>query len=94
VIYEASTLAIAVFLAFVFGTVGFSFYLGRRTKSSEGYFAAHGQVPWAINGDRVCRRLSLGRVVLGHLRDDRDVRLRRLPVLDRLPWPDGSSRCS
>lgn len=49
-IYEASTLAVIVFLAFVMVTVGLSFYLGRKTKSSEGYFAAHGQIPWAING--------------------------------------------
>ncbi|MGB7326111.1 MAG: cation acetate symporter, partial [Rubripirellula sp.] len=49
-IYEPSMLAVLVFLAFVFGTVGLSFFLGRKTKSSEGYFAAHGQIPWAING--------------------------------------------
>ena len=34
----------------MFGTVGLSFYLGRKAKSSEGYFAAHGQIPWAVNG--------------------------------------------
>lgn len=49
-IYEASTLAVVIFLAFVLVTVGLSFYLGSKTKSSEGYFAAHGQIPWAING--------------------------------------------
>ncbi|MCA9140930.1 MAG: cation acetate symporter, partial [Planctomycetales bacterium] len=31
-------------------TVGISFFLGRKAKSSEGYFAAHGQIPWAVNG--------------------------------------------
>lgn len=49
-IYDPSWTAVAVFLLFVFGTVGLSFYLGSKAKSSEGYFAAHGQIPWAVNG--------------------------------------------
>ena len=49
-IYEASWIAVGVFLAFVFATVGLSFFLGRKGQSSEGYFAAHGQIPWAVNG--------------------------------------------
>ncbi len=49
-IYEASWTAVVVFMAFVLGTVGLSFYLGRKAKSSAGYFAAHGQIPWAVNG--------------------------------------------
>jgi cation/acetate symporter len=27
-----------------------SFYLGSRAKSSQGYFTAHGQIPWFVNG--------------------------------------------
>jgi cation/acetate symporter len=49
-IYDVSTLAFVIFLLFVVFTVGLSFYLGRRAKSSEGYFAAHGQIPWFVNG--------------------------------------------
>ena len=49
-IYEPAWSAIFVFALFVVGTVGLSFYLGRKAKSSEGYFAAHGQIPWAVNG--------------------------------------------
>ena len=49
-IYEPSTIAIGVFILFVLGTVGLSFYLGSKAKSSAGYFAAHGQIPWAVNG--------------------------------------------
>ncbi len=49
-IYEPSWIAVGVFTAFVVLTVGLSFFLGRKAKSSEGYFAAHGQIPWAING--------------------------------------------
>jgi len=49
-IYEPSLIAVIVFFAFVGVTMGLSFYLGRKAKSSEGYFAAHGQIPWFING--------------------------------------------
>ncbi|MEZ6090904.1 MAG: cation acetate symporter [Pirellulaceae bacterium] len=49
-IYEPSTIAVIVFLAFVGLTLGLSFYLGRQAKSSEGFFAAHGQIPWFVNG--------------------------------------------
>lgn len=49
-IYEPSVLAIVVFAAFVAVTLGLSFYLGRKAKSSQGYFAAHGQIPWFVNG--------------------------------------------
>ena len=41
---------IAIFALFVGVTLGLSFYLGSRAKSSEGYFAAHGQIPWFVNG--------------------------------------------
>ena len=49
-IYDPAPMAIVIFILFVVGTVALSFYLGRRAKSSEGYFAAHGQIPWAVNG--------------------------------------------
>lgn len=49
-IHETSWAAITIFLAFVGLTLGLSFYLGGRAKSSQGYFAAHGQIPWFING--------------------------------------------
>ena len=49
-IYDPSPMAIIIFLLFVGLTVGLSFYLGKQAKSSEGYFAAHGQIPWFVNG--------------------------------------------
>ncbi len=49
-IFEPSLLAIGVFLLFVAVTLGISFYMGRQAKSSQGYFAAHGQIPWFVNG--------------------------------------------
>jgi len=50
VIYESSPLAVLIFCLFVGFTLGLSFWLGRKAKSSEGYFAAHGQIPWFVNG--------------------------------------------
>jgi cation/acetate symporter len=43
-------MSIAIFLAFVAFVLGLSTYLGRRAKTSAGYFAAHGQVGWFVNG--------------------------------------------
>jgi cation/acetate symporter len=48
--HEFSLLATVVFFAFVGITVGLSLYLGRRAGSTQGYFAAHGQIPWFVNG--------------------------------------------
>ena len=45
-----STLPILIFLAFTGFTLGLSFWLGRKAKSSAGYFAAHGSVGWFVNG--------------------------------------------
>ncbi len=49
-IYEANTLAIAVFSILVLATLAFSFYLGAKAKSSQGYFAAGGSIHWFVNG--------------------------------------------
>ena len=49
-IYEASPIAIGVFLAFVAFVLALSFYLGRRTQTSKGYFAAGGTIHWSVNG--------------------------------------------
>lgn len=45
-----SVMAISVFLALVGFTLGLSIYLGRKARDSSGYFAAHGQIPWYVNG--------------------------------------------
>ncbi len=44
------SLALLVFLAFVGAVLAISFWLGRQAKSSQGFFAAHGQIPWFVNG--------------------------------------------
>ncbi|QDT14666.1 sodium/solute symporter [Alienimonas californiensis] len=48
--HEASLTAVLIFAAFVAGTLVLSWWLGRRTKGAAGYFAAHGQIPWFVNG--------------------------------------------
>src|SRR4051812_19042823 len=42
--------ALSVFALFVAFVLALSFYLGSRAKSAKGYFAAHGQVGWFVNG--------------------------------------------
>lgn len=49
-IYSASPQAVVIFCLFVGITLGLSFFLGRKAKSSAGYFAAHGEIPWFVNG--------------------------------------------
>jgi cation/acetate symporter len=43
-------MAIGVFLFFVGLVVGLSFFLGKRAKTSAGYYAAGGKIHWAVNG--------------------------------------------
>jgi cation/acetate symporter len=43
-------MAIGVFLFFVGFVLALSFYLGRKKQSASGYFAAHGQIGWFVNG--------------------------------------------
>ena len=48
--YERTTLTIAIFSFFVGAVLFLSFYLGAKAKSSKGYYAAHGEVGWFVNG--------------------------------------------
>lgn len=48
--HQVSPLAVSIFLLFVGAVLGLSFWLGRRTRSAQAYYAAHGQVPWFVNG--------------------------------------------
>jgi cation/acetate symporter len=43
-------MAIFIFLLFVGFVVGLSFYLGRKARTSSGYYAAGGQIHWGVNG--------------------------------------------
>ena len=48
--YTASPWAVVIFLAFVSVVLGISFHFARKTKTSSSYFAAGGQIHWAVNG--------------------------------------------
>src|SRR5687768_16655761 len=43
-------LSFGVFALFVGAVLFISFYLGSKARSAKGYFAAHGQVGWFVNG--------------------------------------------
>ena len=49
-IYEASPTAVAIFALFVAITLGLSFYFAGKTRSSQSYFAAGGNIHWFVNG--------------------------------------------
>ncbi len=43
-------MAIIVFLLFVAFVIGLSLYLGNRTRTASGYYAAGGKIHWSVNG--------------------------------------------
>jgi len=49
-IYDASIFAVVLFVVFVIAVLGISKYFASKTKSSAGYYAAGGQIHWAVNG--------------------------------------------
>ncbi|MBL8133073.1 MAG: cation acetate symporter, partial [Anaerolineae bacterium] len=48
--YEASPIAIGIFVGFVVLVLWVSFYFARRTKDAKSYYAAGGQIHWFVNG--------------------------------------------
>jgi len=49
-IYEVSNLAIIIFLFIVGLVLGLSFYFARKKSSASNYYAAGGNIHWAVNG--------------------------------------------
>jgi len=49
-IYAPSPLAVGVFVTFILFVIGLSAWLGRRATSASGYYAAHGEIHWFVNG--------------------------------------------
>ncbi len=49
-IYDVSNLAILIFIFIVGLVLGLSFYFARKTKSAASYYAAGGNIHWAVNG--------------------------------------------
>src|ERR1700744_5293494 len=43
-------LSVFIFLFFVGLVLFISFYMGSKAKSARGYYAAHGQINWFVNG--------------------------------------------
>ena len=43
-------MAIAIFMGFVIFVLGLSFYMGHRTRTASGYYAAGGSIHWSVNG--------------------------------------------
>jgi len=43
-------MVIIIFIFFVLFVLGMSFYLGRKTRTSAGYYAAGGRIHWSVNG--------------------------------------------
>lgn len=43
-------MAILIFVIFVVVVIGLSLYLGNKTKTSSGYYAAGGKIHWGVNG--------------------------------------------
>lgn len=48
--YFASPWAIAIFISIITAVLAISYHFARKTKSAEGYFAAGGNIHWAVNG--------------------------------------------
>ncbi|WP_113639006.1 solute symporter family protein [Nubsella zeaxanthinifaciens] len=49
-IYDISVTALIFFFIFVGLVLGLSFYFGRKKSDSSSYYAAGGQIHWAVNG--------------------------------------------
>jgi len=49
-IYDASVMAVIIFIIFVGAVLALSFYFAGKTKSASNYYAAGGQIHWGVNG--------------------------------------------
>lgn len=49
-IYNVHLSAIIIFILFVLSVLILSYYFARKAKSASGYYAAGGQIHWAVNG--------------------------------------------
>ena len=49
-IYDASVMAVIIFIIFVGAVLALSFYFAGKTKSASSYYAAGGQIHWGVNG--------------------------------------------
>lgn len=47
---KTDPLVVFIFLLFIGLVLGISFYLGRKARDARGYYAAHGEIHWLVNG--------------------------------------------
>ena len=79
------TLTMVLFLVTVAVTIGITIWGHRYTRTATDFHSGgRGFSAWQ-NGFAIAVRLHVGGLVPRHRRDDRPVRLRRVPLLDRLP---------
>ena len=62
-------MAIFVFIFFVLVVIGLSLYLGKRAKTSSGYYAAGGEHS-GCEWDRLCGRLFVGSFIFRDLQNN------------------------
>jgi len=48
--YEASTLAVMIFMFIVAFVLFISYYFAKKAKTADGYFKAGGNIHWGVNG--------------------------------------------
>ncbi len=48
--YQTSPWAVTIFISFVAFVLWIAYYYARKTKTSKGYYAAGGNIHWAVNG--------------------------------------------
>jgi len=48
--YTPSIWAILIFVSIIIIVLYISYYFAKKAKTSSGYFAAGGQIHWAVNG--------------------------------------------
>ena len=82
---EHRPLIITLFGLFVVATLVITVWAGRQTKDAADFYAGGRQFTGFQNGLADLRRLHVRRVLPRHRRRHRPLRLRRLPLLHRLP---------
>ncbi len=77
--------AVVIFAIVLSITLGITYWASKRATSAVGFYAAGRQITGAAERPGDLRRLPVGGLVPGHRRPDLPLRVRRVPVLDRVP---------
>ena len=79
------TLTIILFAVFVAVTLGITIWASRQNRTAADFYAGGRSFTGLQNGAGDRRRLHVGGLVPRNRRSDRPERLRRIPLLDRIP---------